>query len=165
MADRQDPPYLGGEREQLTAFLDYQRATVVMKATGLTDEQARRPLVASRLTAIGPLVSHLRYVERYWFAAVLAGEPDVWAAELKADPDVEFTVALDVPLPRLIAEYEAECERSREVAARLGLDARGIRRGEPVNLRWVLLHMIEETARHAGHLDLLRENIDGETGE
>jgi uncharacterized damage-inducible protein DinB len=165
VVDREEPPKLGGEAEQLTAFLDYQRAAVVMKATGLTDEQARRPLVASRLTAIGPLVSHLRYVERYWFAVVLDGRPDVWAEELKSDPDVEFTVALDVPLARLIAEYQAECARSREVAARLDLDATGSHRGERVNLRWVLLHMIEETARHAGHLDLLRENVDGATGE
>jgi uncharacterized damage-inducible protein DinB len=165
MVTRVEPPTAGGERELLTGFLDYQRATVVLKATGLSDEQARRPLVASRLTAIGPLVSHLRYVERYWFGVVLSGEADVWAEELKSDPDVEFRVALDKPLSRLVAEYEAECARNREIAARLDLDAGGTRRGEPVNLRWVLLHMIEETARHAGHLDLLRENIDGATGE
>lgn len=156
---------VGGERELLNGFLDFQRATVVMKATGLSDEQARRPLVASRLTAIAPLLSHLRYVERYWFAVVLDGQDDTWAEELKTDPDVEFTIGLRAPLPTLIAEYEAQCAANRTIAARLDLDARGTRRGEPVNLRWVLMHLIEETARHAGHLDLLRENIDGSTGE
>ena len=155
----------GGERAQLNGFLDFQRATVVAKADGLSDEQARRPLVASPLTAIGPLLSHLRYVERYWFSVVLLGGEDVWAEELKSDPDVEFRVALDQPLSRVVTEYEAECARNREIAARLDLDACGRRRGEPVNLRWVLLHMIEETARHAGHIDLLRESIDGATGE
>lgn len=162
---RTEAPLVGGEREQLNGFLDFQRATVVVKATGLSDEQARRPLVASQLTAIAPLLSHLRYVERYWFSVVLTGEPDVWAEELKSDPDIEFRVGLDAPLSRLIAEYEAECAANREIAARLDLDACGNHRGQPVNLRWVLVHMVEETARHAGHLDLLRENIDGATGE
>lgn len=156
---------VGDEREQLAGFLDFLRATAVWKATGLTDEQARRPLVASRLTAVGPLLSHLREVEHYWFAVVLDGQENTWAERLKSDPDVEFRVALDIPLARLIAEYEAECAASRRVAAGLDLDATGTRRGEPVNLRWILIHMIEETARHVGHLDLLRENIDGQTGE
>lgn len=157
---------VGDERAQLAGFLDFQRATVVWKATGLTDEQARRPLVAaSQLTAVAPLLSHLRYVERYWFSVVFDGQEDTWAQELTSDPDIEFRVGLDVPLDQLIAEYEAECALSREVAARIDLNATGTHRGEPVNLRWVLVHMVEETARHAGHLDLLRESIDGLTGE
>src|ERR1044072_9365639 len=153
MVTRPEPPMAGGEREQLNGFLDFQRATVVMKAHGLTDEQARRPLTASRLTAIGPLLSHLRYVERYWSGVFLSGGRDVWAEELKSDPDIDFRVALDKPLSHLVIEYEAECARNRQIAARLDLDACGTRRGEPVNLRWVLLHMISETARHAGHID------------
>ncbi len=162
---RTEAPLVGGEREQLNGFLDFLRGTVVVKAAGLTDEQARRPLVASRLTAIGPLLSHLRWVENYWFGIVLNGQQDVWAEEMKADRDIDFRVGLDLPLSRLIADYEAECAASREIAARLDLDATGDHRGEPVNLRWVLVHMVEETARHAGHLDLLRENVDGATGE
>jgi uncharacterized damage-inducible protein DinB len=165
MDTRPEPPMAGGEREQLAGFLDFLRATAVRKATGLTDEQGRRPLVASTLTAIGPLLSHLTYVEHYWFAVVLDGQENTWAEQLQTDPDVEFRVALDIPLAQLIADYEAECAASRKVAGRLDLDATGTRRGEPVNLRWVLIHMIEETARHVGHLDLLRENIDGQTGE
>jgi uncharacterized damage-inducible protein DinB len=163
---RPDPPMLGAEREQLNGFLDFLRATVVLKAEGLTDEQARRPLLASSpLTTIATLVAHLRYVEHYWFAVVLAGEPDTWEEALKSDPDAEFRAGLDVPLARLVADYEAECAAGRELVARLDLDATGTHRGRQVNVRWVVAHMIEETGRHAGHLDLLREHIDGSTGE
>jgi uncharacterized damage-inducible protein DinB len=157
---------LGGEREQLNGFLDFLRATVVQKAAGLSDEQARQPLVASELTAVAPLLSHLRYVEHYWFAVVFDGQTDPWAERLKVDRDAEFRLGLDAPLSTLVADYEAECEQSRRIAAARDLDATATTaRGEPVNLRWVLIHMIEETGRHAGHLDLLRESIDGRTGE
>ena len=157
---------VGDLREQLDGFLDFLRATVVLKATGLTDEQARRALVPSELTTVAGLVAHLTYVESYWFGVVLDGRPDAWRERFAEDQDAEFRTALDVPLPRLIAGYEAECGRSREVAARLGLATTGTTaKGRPVNLSWVLIHMIEETGRHAGHLDLLRELLDGSTGE
>jgi uncharacterized damage-inducible protein DinB len=157
---------LGGEREQLTDFLDFNRGTVVMKATGLTDEQARRSLVPSELTTVAGLVAHLTLVEQYWFGQVLDDQEDPWEEQLKVDRDAEFRAALTIPLDQLIAEYEAECQRSRDVVAKLDLDATGTTaKGQPVNLRWVLIHMIEETGRHAGHLDLLRELLDGSTGE
>ncbi len=157
---------VAGEREQLTGFLDFLRATVVVKARGLTDEQARRPLVPSELTTVAGLLSHLRYVEQYWFGVVFDGRPDVWAERLAADRDAEFRAGLVTPLAELVADYVAECALSREVTAKLALDATATTsRGQPVNLRWVLIHMIEETGRHAGHLDLLRELLDGSTGE
>jgi hypothetical protein len=163
---RPDPPKLGGEREQLAGFLDFLRGTVVLKAAGLTDEQARRSLMPSELTTVAGLVSHLTLVEQYWFGQVLDGQPDQWKERLEEDPDAEFRAALGIPLDQLVAEYEAECQRGRDVAAKLELDATGqTAKGEPVNLRWVLIHMIEETGRHAGHLDLLRELLDGSTGE
>lgn len=163
---RPDPPKAGELREQLDGFLDFLRATVVLKATGLTDEQARESLVPSKLTTVAGLLGHLTWVEQYWFGVVLDGRPDVWQERFDADPDAEFTAALTIPLSQLIADYEAECARSREVAARLDLAATGTTpKGQPVNLRWVLIHMIEETGRHAGHLDLLRELLDGTTGE
>jgi hypothetical protein len=156
----------GGEREQLAGFLDFLRATVVMKATGLTDEQARRALIPSELMTVAGLLSHLTYVELYWFGIVFDGLPDPWTERLKTDRDAEFRAALDIPLPRLIAEYEARCAMNRDIVAGLDLDAVATRgRGEPVNLRGVIIHMIEETGRHAGHLDLLRELLDGTTGE
>jgi uncharacterized damage-inducible protein DinB len=163
---RPDPPRVGELREQLNGFLDFLRATVVWKATGLTDEQARRQLVPSELTTVAGLLAHLTWVEQYWFGVVLDGRPDLWRERFAQDPDAEFRPALTTPLDRLIADYEAECARSREVAARLDLAATGTTsKGQPVNLRWVLIHMIEETGRHAGHLDLLRELLDGSTGE
>lgn len=163
---RPEPPRVGDERDQLNGFLDFLRGTVVLKATGLTDEQARRSLVPSELTTVAGLVSHLTLVEQYWFGQVLDGQPDLWKEQLEADPDAEFRVALEIPLDRLIADYEAECQRSRDVAAKLALTDTGkTAKGEPVNLRWVIVHMIEETGRHAGHLDLLRELLDGTTGE
>jgi uncharacterized damage-inducible protein DinB len=163
---RPDPPMVGDERDQLTGFLDFLRATVVLKATGLTDEQARRSLVPSELTTVAGLVSHLTLVEQYWFGQVLDNQPDLWKERLEEDVDAEFRAALHIPLDRLIAEYEAECQRSRDVVAKLDLaDTGRTAKGEPVNLRWVIVHMIEETGRHAGHLDLLRELLDGATGE
>jgi uncharacterized damage-inducible protein DinB len=163
---RPEPPKVGDEREQLNGFLDFLRSAVVLKTTGLTDEQARRQLVPSELTTVAGLVSHLTYVEHYWFAQVLDNQPDPWREAFRDDPDAEFRAAFTIPLDQLVAEYEAQCRRSRDVAAGLALDATGrTGRGEPVNLRWVLIHMIEETGRHAGHLDLLRELLDGSTGE
>jgi uncharacterized damage-inducible protein DinB len=163
---RPEAPMIGGEREQLAGFLDFLRATVVMKATGLTDEQARRSLIPSELMTVAGLLSHLTYVELYWFGIVFDGRSDPWAEPLKTDPDAEFRAALDLPLSQLIADYEAQCQLNSEIVAKLDLDtAAKTGRGEPVNLRWVLIHMIEETGRHAGHLDLLRELLDGSTGE
>ncbi|WP_291418520.1 DinB family protein [Actinophytocola sp.] len=163
---RPEAPMVGDEREQLTGFLDFLRATVVMKATGLSDEQARTPLVASELTNIASLLAHLTYVEQYWFGVVLDHQPDSWQDRLEGDPDAEFRSGLELPVARLIADYEAQCQVNRDIVAGLDLDAQGTTgRGKPVNVRWVVVHMIEETGRHAGHLDLLREHVDGRTGE
>jgi uncharacterized damage-inducible protein DinB len=163
---RPDPPKLGDARDQLAGFLDFLRATVVLKATGLTDEQARKRLVPSELTTVAGLVAHLTYVEHYWFGVVLDKQPDPWNDLFVDDPDAEFRLGLRTPLTTLVADYEAECRASRDVAARLDLDDTGTTaKGQPVNLRWILIHMIEETGRHAGHLDLLRELLDGSTGE
>jgi Protein of unknown function (DUF664) len=103
-------------------------------------------------------------VEHNWFETVMLGGPDLgpWTDD---DPDREFKVD-DAPLSRLLAEYDAQCAISREIAASLDLDVESIvarERGKPT-LRWVLHHMVEETARHNGHLDLLREMLDGTVG-
>lgn len=163
---RPEAPRTGGEREQLDGFLDFLRATVVLKATGLTDEQARRPLVTSSpLTTVAGIVAHLTYVEHAWFCQVMDGQPNPWADRLGVDRDAEFRDGHDQPLAAVVAAYERQCAVSRSVAAGLALAAEGPHRLGPVNLRWVLIHMIEETGRHAGHLDLLRESVDGSTGE
>jgi uncharacterized damage-inducible protein DinB len=168
---RQDPPPTGPELEQLTAFLDFQRETVLLKAEGLDAEALRRPLPPSSLT-LGGLLNHLALVEDSWFRERFAGLPEqeVWAGvDWEADPDFEFRTAADLAPDELRRRYRDACARSREVVARAeGLDQLGAqprRDGTRWDLRWLLLHMIEETARHAGHADLLREAIDGQVGE
>lgn len=152
------------ERGILCGFLDLQRAVVPYKLEGLTDQQARRQFVPSQLTTCAGVVRHLRYVERGWFQEVLMGEqlPD---PEPLGVPDAEFVVTQEDTLAQLLRDYEQECERSREVTARLRLGDVARNPEYPRSLRWVLVHMIEETARHNGHLDLIRELLDGTTGD
>jgi hypothetical protein len=169
---RTDPPDSGSERDLLTAFLDFQRETVLLKTEGLTGEQLGRTLPWSSLTLAG-LLNHLALVEDSWFPVRFAGHPDqqLWAGvDWDADPDFEFRTASDLAPEELRARYAEACARSRAVvAATASLDDLSVgtssRTGNRWDLRWVLLHMIEETARHAGHADLLREAIDGTTGE
>ncbi|WP_370948288.1 DinB family protein [Amycolatopsis sp. cg5] len=162
---RPEPDMVGDERAQLTGFLDFLRATVVWKASGLTDEQARQALLPSKVFTIAGIVNHLFLVEEYWFGVILNGEKDRWKEKLDVDPDAEFREALDKPLARIIEDYEKECRRCSEIVAKLDFDQEVPYRDKRVNVRWVVTHMIEETGRHAGHLDLLRELTDGLTGE
>ena len=170
--DRIDPDPTGDERTLLSQFLDYHRTTLTQKASGLDRQQFATRLGRSTLTLAG-LVKHAALVEDSWFGEVLlGGEPrEPWAGiDWDADPDWEFRTALDEDPEDLLALYAAACERSRAAVAQVGdLDTLAVkpsrRTGRPFNLRWIMLHMIEETARHNGHADLLRENIDGATGE
>ncbi|WP_324276257.1 DinB family protein [Blastococcus brunescens] len=169
---RTDPPDSGSERDLLCAVLDFQRETVLLKAAGLTAEQLARTIPSSSLTLAG-LLNHLALVENSWFRERFAGLPEdaPWAGiDWDADPDHEFRTALDLGPDELRARYTEACARSRAVvAATASLDVLSVatssRTGNRWDLRWVLLHMIEETARHAGHADLLREAVDGTTGE
>lgn len=166
--ERTDPRTDAGERETLTAFLDYHRETLLMKCADLTDEQLRTPAVApSTLTLMG-LVRHIADVERWWFRTVLAGEEIEPLYYSEKDPDGDFRTTASTTWDATLADWRAEVAAAREVTAARGLDDLGVRpsrSGEPFNLRWVLTHMIEEYARHNGHADLLREAIDGVTGE
>jgi uncharacterized damage-inducible protein DinB len=164
-----DAPDSLDERAILTRFLDYARDTVHAKCAGLSEADARRaPLPGSPLMTISGLVSHLRWVECVWIdETLLGGVIDApWTDE---DPDREFRIAVEVPLAQLLAEYRAACDRHREVVAALDLDtlSRGELgwRTEPVTLRWILFHLVEETARHNGHIDILRELADGTRGK
>jgi uncharacterized damage-inducible protein DinB len=169
---RTDPPDSGPELELLTAYLDFQRATVLLKTEGLDAEQLAQRLPTSSLTLAG-LLNHLALVEDTWFPERFAGLPgqELWAGvDWDADPDQEFRTATGVSPAELRQRYEDACARSREtVAGAESLDqlsvGRSRRTGQQWDLRWVLLHMIEETARHAGHADLLREAVDGVVGE
>jgi uncharacterized damage-inducible protein DinB len=166
MPRTQLPPVFD-ERGILATFLDYTRATVHAKCEHLAEADARSaPLPNSPLMTISGLVSHLRWVEYYWFQVMLLGEDDrgPWTEE---DPDREMRLATDIPLAQLLADYEQQCARYRELVASLDLDTlsrKPISTGQPVPLRWILFHLIEETARHNGHLDLLRELADGIIG-
>jgi len=172
--ERIDPDHTGDEPTLLTQFLDYHRATLVQKASGLDRSQMALRVGASELTLAG-LLKHAALVEDSWFGVVLHDRPaaEPWAsAPFDDDRDWEFHTALDDDPADLIATYVETCERSRahtaEALAASGLDtlaARPRRSGARVSLRWILLHMIEETARHNGHADLLREAADGSTGE
>jgi hypothetical protein len=168
---RTDPPETGPELAQLSAFLDLQRATMLWKCAGLTREQLAQPHPPSTLT-LGGLLNHLALVEDSWSCVRFAGRPEqtLWAGvDWDADPDFEFRTAADVEPEELRRRYEDACARSREiVAGAQSLDQRSVRKrgnGHHFDLRWVMLHLIEETARHAGHADLIRESIDGVTGE
>jgi uncharacterized damage-inducible protein DinB len=177
---RPEPPYAGGEVATLLGFLDYQRATLEWKCRGLSDEQLRVALRPSSMT-LGGLLKHLACVEDSWFTDVVAGEPlpEPWASvDFQADPEWTWHSAASDSGGYLRALWAEGVNRSRAVVqAQLG-------RGEEaalsethvipedawegqvsVSLRWVLVHMVEEYARHLGHADLIRESIDGQTGD
>ncbi|WP_030056710.1 MULTISPECIES: DinB family protein [Streptomyces] len=165
---RVDPPMAVDETATLTAFLDYHRSTLALKCGGLTDDQLRlRSVPPSGLSLLG-LVRHMAEVERYWFQAVLLGEEiatgHYWT---EAEPDGDFDNVDTADVAADFATWRAEIEASRRAAAGLPLDTVGkrLRHGREVTLRWILAHLVEEYARHNGHADLLRELVDGSTGE
>ncbi|MBC9712938.1 DinB family protein [Streptomyces sp. TRM66268-LWL] len=170
MTQRTDVPATWDERTQLVTFLDYARATAVAKCTGVSAEDARKaPLPGSPLMTLSGLISHLRWVEYHWFQVVFLGEEltGPLADATDEDPDPEMRTAVGIPLPDLIAAYEEQSARYRRLVAERDLDARSVRSGSDgrhFDLRWVLLHLIEETSRHNGHLDVVRELVDGQTG-
>ena len=167
--EREMPPlHAAPEREMLEAMLDWYRAGVVQKVAGLSQDDAVGSPLRSGTTVAG-LVKHLALVEDSWFTHGLDAqpEPEPWAsAPFDDDPDWEFHSAAGEPLEASVALYEQACARSRAVAAAHALDDTAVnRRGRVFSLRFVLLHLVEETARHLGHLDVLRELADGTTGE
>jgi uncharacterized damage-inducible protein DinB len=165
---RREPPATADERSALEAWLDYHRDTLLWKCTGLTAEQlATRSTPPSSLSLLG-LVRHMTEVERGWFRIHAARQdvPDVYCTD--EDPDADFNAADAADAPADLERFTREIETCRTAVTALGLDAlcphpQGGR--EPHDLRWIYLHMIEEYARHNGHADLLRERIDGVTGD
>ncbi|MFC6008025.1 DinB family protein [Angustibacter luteus] len=166
--ERVRPPAIADERTQLTGWYDLQRALVRFKAEGLSEADAHRAVLPSspRMTVAG-LVSHLRWTEHCWFEVIFLDTP---AAEnpqfTEGSEDLDFLVD-DVPLAQLLDDYERQCARSNEIIAAHSLDEAGHHQDPDwaaPTLRWMVLHMLEETARHVGQLDAIRELIDGETG-
>ena len=166
--DRTEPPYVGDDRAVLTGFLDFHRDTLEMKCTELTPEQLReRAVPPSSLSLLG-LVRHLAEVERGWFQRGVAGEEITPLYYSDDDPDGDFDNvgdATQADVDEAFASWQAAVRRAREITAAAALDDTFSRRDKQISLRWVLTHMIEEYARHNGHADLLRERIDGVTGE
>ena len=165
---RTDPPFLGDERATLTGFLRWHRETLEVKCAGLdATALARRAVEPSDLSLLG-LVRHLADVERGWFREVLAGEdaPSHFSSEADRDGDFHGAAADPALVTEAWAAWREEVAFAEQVVAARDLDATGHDpRYGPVSVRWVLAHMIEEYARHNGHADLLRERIDGVTGE
>ena len=164
--ERTDPPYQADERAMLVAWLDYHRATLAMKCQGLGDAELReRAVPPSSLSLLG-LVRHMVEVERNWFRRVLGGEDAQPVYYSDDDPDGDFDNVGTADVAEALGRWQAECEHARQAAAAApSLEVTGRRRGQEVSLRWILVHMIEEYARHNGHADLLRERIDGTVGD
>lgn len=165
-AERREAPRTADERTSLEGWLDFHRATLALKCEGLDDKQLREASAPpSELTLLG-LVRHMAEVERSWFRRVFAHEdtPPIWYSE--EDPDGEFHVADGDTAESAFAIWRDEIAKAKEAAAGHSLDDVVTRPGRgDYNLRWIYLHMIEEYARHNGHADLIRERIDGVTGD
>ena len=158
------PDSTGSEREVLEAFLDFHRQVLVSKVDGISENEARHRRVPSKTTLAG-LIKHMIGVERGWFQEVLAGRKPEDIGPNVGGGDESWDLAENETVSSLIEEYEQACEQSRQTAARFALDDAV---PEPdmaqVSLRWIYVHMIEETARHVGHADILREQTDGAAG-
>jgi uncharacterized damage-inducible protein DinB len=168
--DRAQPAQNAGEREMLTGWLEQHRAILIWKCEGLPAEQLRQRAVPPSTLSLLGLVRHMAEVERGWFQAVFLGEdvPDLY--DRSADQDADFDDVDQAEPAETFAAFERECAASRQVVAQApSLDVLSKRpserTGEPWSLRWILTHMIEEYARHNGHADLLRERVDGSTGD
>jgi uncharacterized damage-inducible protein DinB len=162
---RTEPAFVADERTMLEAWLEYQRITLLLKCEGLDRTGlVARPVATSKVSLHG-LVRHMADVERNWFTRVLLRAPDTPPLfYAQPDEDSDFFPLDDAVWERDLAVWQNECARSREAAARFGLDDVGLRRGKECSLRWIYVHMIEEYARHAGHADLIREMVDGSVG-
>lgn len=171
---RPEPPVAGDEVATLVGFLDYQRATLAWKCGGLTNEQMQITVAASSMT-LGGLLKHVAYVEDDWTARWLHDleRPEPWASvDWADDEDWDWNSAAAQSPEELLQLWRVSVARSQalidQALATGGLDrlaSRAFPDGQAVSLRWILVHLIEEYARHNGHADLLREAIDGSTGE
>jgi Protein of unknown function (DUF664) len=164
--DPEVSPYGGEERDVVNWLLDYQRYVLLRKVAGITEQQARMTTAASDLTLLG-LVRHLAGVEQYWLGSVFLGLDESMPWDDPDDLDADFHPGDDDTLADALVLLRAEMNRSRQLASTtpLGALSVGRRENQHVKLRWILVHLVEEYARHCGHADLLREAIDGTTGD
>jgi hypothetical protein len=154
------------ERDALAGFLDRQRDALIRKVQGVSDVDARRVPTASSLSLLG-LLKHSTAWEERWFQGVVAGRSlaDGWPESESSVPDADFMVGSEDTVDLWVARYRRAAETSRSIVAARELDAVCARPDIiDCNVRLVLLHLIEETARHAGHADIIRETLDGSRG-
>jgi uncharacterized damage-inducible protein DinB len=164
---RNRPPYGADERTQLVGWLDMQRAIIGWKCEGLSEADAHRSVLpASPHMTMAGVVSHMRWVEHCWFEVILLGRR-AEGPQFDDGPEDADMMVDDIPLAQLLKEYDRQCAVSNEIIAAHPLDEVGRHPdfgASAATLRWIMLHMIEETARHAGHVDAVRELLDGEKG-
>jgi uncharacterized damage-inducible protein DinB len=157
-------PFTGGEKQSLHVSLDRHRDAVLWKLEGLDDDALRRPMVPSGTNLLG-LVKHLAAVEYGWFCKTFGRQTEP-LPDVDEDPNADMAARPDETTEEILAFYGRARAAADRVIEELDLEATGTAWfGEAVSLRWVLIHMVEETARHAGHVDILRELIDGMTGD
>lgn len=163
MNKRYGAPVSGDEKQVLGGFLDHYRATLLDICEGLSDGDLRRSFVPSGTSLLG-MVKHLAYVERGWFQEGIANGVAEYPFS-DDDPDADFRIEPDETTEEIFDLYRAECAKSRVILEAASLDdlSEDPGRSADYNVRWIVVHMIEETARHAGHADILRELIDGKT--
>jgi hypothetical protein len=157
-------PLTGGEKESLVAALDRHRDVILWKLRGLDDEQLRRPMTPSGLTMLG-VTKHLAWVDAGWFCDTFGLRTDLPGFD-PDDPEADMRVEPDETTADIVGLFEhARALADASIAAHDLDDTGHAWFGEPVSMRWVLVHMVEEYARHAGHLDIMRELLDGATGD
>lgn len=161
---RRETPRIAPEKVMLQAFLDYHRATFLQKIGGLNEQELRSELTPSKMSLLG-LVKHLAYGERYWFQYVFEGL-EVTIPWYESGQGADWIIGPDENLASVLDFFHSEVARSREIIARASLDDNARRPpGIEHSLRWIMLHRLEELARHNGHADIMRETIDGTVGE
>jgi uncharacterized damage-inducible protein DinB len=165
---RVDPALAADERTTLVEFLDYYRASLAIKAHGLDDVQAATASCPPSILTITGLVRHMAEVERSWFQRTFVGRdaPPIWYTAERPDGDLDL-VDEHTSLAASLERWRAEIAVADTIIATADLDSTSAREswGRTVSMRWILVHMIEEYARHCGHADLLRERIDGVVGD
>jgi hypothetical protein len=165
MEKRYGAPVAGSEKEVLAGFLDHYRRTLLDVCDGLSEEELRRPMVPSGTSLLG-MVKHLAYVERGWFQEHVANEPFEYPFDFDDDPEADLRIEDGETSREIFELYRGACDRSRKALESASLDdlvANPDRRAD-YNVRWVVVHMLEEIARHVGHADIIREELDGKTG-
>ncbi len=164
METRYGAPVVADEKTTLEGMLDHYRVLLLEICSGLSDEQLRRPIVPSGTSLLG-IIKHLSFVERGWFQENVGNEAHELPFDQETDPDGDWRVEESETAEDVFSMYRASIEKSRQVMAQKSLDDLvEFPRRRGYSVRWILAHMLEETARHAGHADILRELIDGRTG-